>query len=43
LSHAASAKECTSLAAFGNAADVCAWLADVEQEWAWDHAHAAAL
>jgi hypothetical protein len=24
-------------------ADVRAWLADVEQEWAWDHAHAAAL
>ena len=37
------AKECTSLAAFGDAADVRAWLADVEQEWAWDHAHAAAL
>jgi hypothetical protein len=32
-----------SAAASAASADVGAWLADVEQEWAWDHALAAAL
>jgi hypothetical protein len=34
---------CDSTSAALSASDVRAWLADVEQEWAWDHVHSQAV
>jgi hypothetical protein len=43
LRSAALRTNCEASSAALAATDVRAWLADVEQEWAWDHAHAEAV